>query len=52
MNGMLVTYVKLRAKNGFYVTFILSYYIHDKMVDFDMAYFFEHPLINTTFQDT
>ena len=47
LNGMLVTYVKMRAKTGFYVAFILSYYSHDKMADFDMAYFFEGPLINT-----
>jgi len=40
MNGMLDTYVKLRVKKGFYVAFILSYYIHDKMADFDTAYFF------------
>jgi len=47
LNGMLVTYVKLRTRKGFYVTFILSHYIHGKMADFDMACLFEGPLIST-----
>ena len=49
---MLVTYVKLTPKKGFYVAFMLSYYIHYKMADLDVAYFFEGSLIGTSFQDT
>jgi hypothetical protein len=49
LNGLLVTSVKLKAKQGFYVAFLLSYYNHEKLDDLDILW---RSTDNALFQDS